>query len=1091
MKKITLMTVLCCLSLIFTTLVCSSGYAQTLSSGASTYAPGTTATLTGTGFTPNENVVLQVLRDDAAPVSGPEHDSWTVMADNNGDFTATWTVCADDCVNSMLVASAYTSLANAHAAPVTTNFSNNLPDGNGVFTLTPVGGSCIDSHDGNGGSPDNWEVAPGGTYDFTLTGVTECSGTSIKVFFQNSGSANFCVVATGGNGTYSGTFTVPSNNCATTPISYKCDASADCDNLQTYNAKGPFGSNIVHLRANTWGPGCTSPTEIACNPCIAPLISGCNGGGDLGCNPTLPPAEVQPTFVGTNAAATYTDGAPVSTGSCGWSITRTWTVTGTCGSATCDQVYTYSVATAPVFENLPVGGFLGCNPAILPSCTSVPGNLVVNGDFSSGNSSFLSQYTYVSDPQNQTGLWPDGVYTVAPDANVYHSLFFGQGHSGNFMIVNGSVNPGLLVWQQTIDVTPNTDYYFATWVSNVDGQPVSSLNFSINGTQIGSTFNAPVSNYVWSQFYQTWNSGSNTSAVIAIVNQNTVYGGNDFGLDDITFSVQSPVASASNECGDVPVTCSAGPVNSNGCERTQSITYTATATCGGTTEATVDYSWTVPSEVAVSPDGPLAVCEDDCPELTATAGFVTYQWYLDGVLIDGEDGATIHACASGVYSVSVTNDCGCTSTSNNVSVNVNDRPACSLEPISNANLPVANTDNNQLCADADGGNNNTYLWTLTSSDNSWYIMGSATGSCVTYHCGTFGSTATFTFTPTAHYGALSCSGETCQLSFQPEAHEQCSYTQGFYGQVNGQTSCTGMPAPTAIGQALQTTNLGVYVPGSCNPIVLGNPATNKKMTIGCTEVACVTTKLPAGGPAAALANGPWTCTNYTNLQNGKFKNILLGQTLTLAINARLFPGLLGYHLTTPSFTTYASADCDPSTDDILPGSQITFNIPQVVINCLGNNQSSNKVSNLLAMANKVLGGIACGCVTGAATPQPADFTAAVAAVNEGFDKCRIISGYNIRETELTTGSSEFNFTYQPNPTNGITKATFVAPVDGNATMEVYSVNGNLVSKLYNESVTAGNSYIVEFNASEYPDGVYFIRTTVGGNSAFGKLVIVK
>jgi hypothetical protein len=68
---------------------------------------------------------------------------------------------------------------------------------------------------------------------------------------------------------------------------------------------------------------------------------------------------------------------------------------------------------------------------------------------------------------------------------------------------------------------------------------------------------------------------------------------------------------------------------------------------------------------------------------------------------------------------------------------------------------------------------------------------------------------------------------------------------------------------------------------------------------------------------------------------------------------------------------------------------------------------------------------------------------------------------------------------------------FVAPADGNANVEIYNISGSLVKTLFNENVTEGNGYNVEFDASSMPAGVYFIRTTVGESSAFGKLMIVK
>ena len=158
---------------------------------------------------------------------------------------------------------------------------------------------------------------------------------------------------------------------------------------------------------------------------------------------------------------------------------------------------------------------------------------VVNGDFEQGNVGFTSAYQY------NTNLWGEGTYYVDSDASLHHESFSGHGHNGgNFMIVNGATSPGTNVWTEQISVVPNTYYAFSTWACNVsvgDPNQVALLQFSINGTQIGDIFNAPNQLNVWMQFYELWYSGSATSATITILNQNTVAGGNDFGLDDISF----------------------------------------------------------------------------------------------------------------------------------------------------------------------------------------------------------------------------------------------------------------------------------------------------------------------------------------------------------------------------------------------------------------------------------------------------------------------------------------------------------------------------------------------------------------------------
>lgn len=200
------------------------------------------------------------------------------------------------------------------------------------------------------------------------------------------------------------------------------------------------------------------------------------------------------------------------------------------------EVYTWS----------PTGGLSNPsvqNPTATPLVTTTytvtvgqpTGNLVFNGDFSQGNVGFGSDYSYSND------LIPESRYGVVTDASTVHPAFVGYDHTGNapldsFMVVNGSGTPNQNVWCQTVSVSPNTDYFFGTWVSTVVGGNPAVLQFSINGQVLGSPFTAPFNTNNWIQFFETWNSGSATSATICVVNQNTTTGGNDFGLDDITFS---------------------------------------------------------------------------------------------------------------------------------------------------------------------------------------------------------------------------------------------------------------------------------------------------------------------------------------------------------------------------------------------------------------------------------------------------------------------------------------------------------------------------------------------------------------------------
>lgn len=157
------------------------------------------------------------------------------------------------------------------------------------------------------------------------------------------------------------------------------------------------------------------------------------------------------------------------------------------------------------------------------------------------------------------------------------------------MIINGSSDPNTSVWCSTVSISPNTDYIFSAWICSVHPNNPAELQFSINGNLLGSTFNAPSAVNQWSQFYTLWNSGSNSSATICIVNQNTAATGNDFGIDDISFQTCLPqpcstvtdftIAEGAADAGQDMSFCSGNAVTI-GSEAVSGITYLWTPASG-------------------------------------------------------------------------------------------------------------------------------------------------------------------------------------------------------------------------------------------------------------------------------------------------------------------------------------------------------------------------------------------------------------------------------------------------------------------------------------------------------------------------------
>lgn len=196
-------------------------------------------------------------------------------------------------------------------------------------------------------------------------------------------------------------------------------------------------------------------------------------------------------------------------------------------------------------------------------------NLITNGDFTQGNSGFVSDYQY----SPASGI-PEGTYAVTNNVPAWHPNLSnctdhtGAAGNGGMMLVNGSSVEDAVIWSQTVVLQPQTNYAFSAWLQSLGAINPAQLQFSINGINLGPVFSGSGTPCNWQEFYTTWNSGNLSTATIAIVNKNISTSGNDFALDDISFApvviqrdsvniyIDQPIVSAQN----VPAACVGTPV---------------------------------------------------------------------------------------------------------------------------------------------------------------------------------------------------------------------------------------------------------------------------------------------------------------------------------------------------------------------------------------------------------------------------------------------------------------------------------------------------------------------------------------------------
>ncbi|HKQ46916.1 MAG TPA: hypothetical protein VJZ71_02475 [Phycisphaerae bacterium] len=245
--------------------------------------------------------------------------------------------------------------------------------------------------------------------------------------------------------------------------------------------------------------------------------------------------------------------------------------------------------------------------------------------------------------------------------------------------------------------------------------------------------------------------------------------------------------------------------------------------------------------------------------------------------------------------------------------------------------------------------------------------------------------------------------DTCNATLLVGTCEEfCSLTQGAYGNAGG--TFNGLGTLDLI-ESLLASDLTVGKPG-------------RSVTIQMAAAQCIIDRMPTGGTAMTLPNNlgapilnAMTCqTSPVGLplfaNNGRWKNILLGQTVTLALNMRLDPMLANFMLPSEAFCTQATLPGEDglhggfdNDDELDPGPDGTFGcnaeginddpiielvIPPSVLAALTTLGLDHDVTGLLELCNRALAGQDVGGANLGAITEAAD------VINRGFDECRII-----------------------------------------------------------------------------------------------------
>ncbi|MCO6486454.1 MAG: hypothetical protein J5I41_11830, partial [Saprospiraceae bacterium] len=292
-----------------------------------------------------------------------------------------------------------------------------------------------------------------------------------------------------------------------------------------------------------------------------------------------------------------------------------------------------------------------------------PDNIILNGNFESGNTGFSSNYWYGS-----PGLSPGG-YSIQSNPVVCNGGFSPCGDhttgSGNMMVVDGSTSPGVTFWCQTVPVLPNTEYFFEFWVTSVYHAAPAEVQATFNGVAVGSA-SATSNTCEWIQFSYVWSSGGATSVTICLEDLNIIGFGNDFAVDDIfmreiceyedevTITVLDQIVEYQSHflCAGESVEVGGQTFQSSG---SYTVVLPSFQGCDSTIVVDVEVldveAWVLPPEALscqqneVTLDGSLS---------TGSYGVATYQWSTSGgMILSNPQMPSVTVGAAGTYQLLV------------------------------------------------------------------------------------------------------------------------------------------------------------------------------------------------------------------------------------------------------------------------------------------------------------------------------------------------------------------------------------------------------------------------------------------------------
>ncbi|MCI1188639.1 T9SS type A sorting domain-containing protein [Hymenobacter sp. DH14] len=472
-----------------------------------------------------------------------------------------------------------------------------------------------------------------------------------------------------------------------------------------------------------------------------------------------------------------------------------------------------------------------------------------------------------------------------------------------------------------------------------------------------------------------------------------------------------------------------------------------------------------------------------CPGASATftttasgTGPFKYSWTRNGVPISGATDASytiasMSTADAGTYAVTVSGACG--SAERSALLNISEATAATAL----TSLTQCDGTSATFSTTASGTGPFSYSW----AKNGVPISG-ADGPSYTIAALGLADAGTYAVTVT---GLCNAATQSAALVVNSCSVQHCTLTQGGYGNGNG-VICKypGVRRTQLIADMLITNDVVLGTAGR-SLTYSHTPGTSSAANLARLATAqCIIDKMPAGGTAAAFpttlgnVNG---CSALPNslLRNGKFNNVLIGQTLALALNARLDNTLSGVVLTA-SMQSYATLNCTSLDPADLSG--IVRTMPAAVLGNLSYLGNSPTVGSLLALANKALGGVAYANAGG--NPTASEISGAAGAINELFDNCRVARtsspvaarpALGGEAASVAVSSLDEALHAYPNPFPATTTLEFALPQTTSYQLAVFDLKGREVVRVSSGEAQAGVRYSFPIGGGLLQEGIYVVR----------------